>query len=114
MAVVTTMSVHAGETEPIIFPLTLNGNPMDLTGVTSVTMVKSGLDGKLAGTLVSGSTVSVYDTLGGLVEWEQSASDLDDRYSPYRIYFRLYGADGKYTTAPREGHFLLFVASDYL
>lgn len=107
------MDVYAGETDPLVFPLTVNGSPMNLSGVSVVALVKSGLDGRLQATQISGATVSVYDSLGGLVRWAQTASDLDDGQSPYRIYFRC-TTSGGVLTVPRGDYFLITVHPNLL
>lgn len=109
------MYTYEGDTDPLIFPLTLNEDEFDLTDVSYVAMVWSGWGGKLAATLTSGATVTILDVQGGLVQWAQVSGNLLAKYSPYHIYFRCYSSGGTYITAPRGNNpFVIYVADNLL
>lgn len=109
------MTVYSGETDSITFPLTLNDLPMNMAGVDHVAIVRSGLDGKLKTTVVSGATVTIIDAVNGYVKWDQTASELDSRYGPYRIYFQCYVSGGtKILTVPRGDYYLIDVVDNTL
>lgn len=101
------MALHGRDTDPLVFPLTLNDLPFDMSSVIAVALIYSGYDGKLAETVVSGATVTIYAATSGYVKWAQTSGQIDPRYSPYRIWFRCSISGGGDLSVPREDYFLV-------
>lgn len=101
-------TIRQTSTDPLIFPLLLNDLPFNMAGVTALALVRSGLDGRLKETRVSGATVSIYAATSGLVKWALTSGDLPAAYGPYRIWFEC-TVSGGIIAVPQDDHFLVTV-----
>lgn len=93
-------TVTSGETQPIAIPLTLNDQPMDLSGVTSVVVIAAGFGGKLTG--AAAGSAAVLTATSGYVQWTMPSggSALSPLLSPYHLRVRCTTSSGTVFEVP--------------